>query len=773
MFKLNFKSSSFDNIICYETINMETLDKLLNSDLLRKDFSDKHRNTIYENEKQQLIEYKKQYSETMKKIKVKYTKSKGKNYGRVLPIKSLGLHNIRREIRQTLAKPYYVDIDMESAHHVILNQVSKQNNIQTPQLEYYINNRDKILQEVMHEYSVGREEAKNLFIVILYGGSFTTWKNKYNVNIELKANETIKNLDKELKYISSLITRDNEIIQNDVRENNKKNIKSSVMSFYLQELECQILQNIYNYCVENGYIINNDCVLCADGIMIKKDLFKNELLYELENNIKANTGFNIKLKVKEMNEDYIDILDNHIINNQSFELTKINKTKSEYIKDNKLKYIKFKENFEKTHCKIVSKSFYICDEDNKINTFTQKKLIESYNDLVYGYEIIEDKINGCFIEDKDKPLYFIHQWIKDPNKRKYKDMGTYPPPLICPSNIYNTWLPFDIELNKDDFEYKEDNLNIILNHIKILCNNEDIVSDYLLKWISHMVKYPAVKIGIVPWLISKEGAGKNTLFKLIEQIIGNDKYLETSTPEDEVWGKFNSIMMNKYFIFITEIGKQNQEKAEGKIKALITDKWLKIEQKGKDAINIESYHRFIVATNKTDPTYTDKNDRRKMIIRSSDELIGNKQYFDKLYKIINDEDSIKTFYNYLLKLDVKDLHLKQPPLTEYHKTISRENVCPVKEFLRYFSLTNNQDYIDIDNKDLYIQYKDFINDNGYEYALKCPQFIKKLYSTFTFNFMEEGRTKASRYKHINLSRVRQEFKKEEQEQEGDYMDFID
>ena len=36
-----------------------------------------------------------------------------------------------------------------------------------------------------------------------------------------------------------------------------------------------------------------------------------------------------------------------------------------------------------------------------------------------------------------------------------------------------------------------------------------------------------------------------------------------------------------------------------------------------------------------------------MIIRSSDELIGNKAHFDKLYAMIDDPNFIATYYNYL------------------------------------------------------------------------------------------------------------------------------
>ena len=66
-------------------------------------------------------------------------------------------------------------------------------------------------------------------------------------------------------FLISIITNDN------------YNENDSIMLFYLQEYENQILECIYSFCIENGYIINNNCVSCNDGIMIEKDKYEEEL----------------------------------------------------------------------------------------------------------------------------------------------------------------------------------------------------------------------------------------------------------------------------------------------------------------------------------------------------------------------------------------------------------------------------------------------------------------------------------------------------------------
>ena len=48
------------------------------------------------------------------------------------------------------------------------------------------------------------------------------------------------------------------------------------------------------------------------------------------------------------------------------------------------------------------------------------------------------------------------------------------------------------------------------------------------------------------------------------------------------------------------------------------------------------------------PIQTHSKDRRKLIISSSDELVGNKQYGSDYMKLVNDPKHIGAFYHYLL-----------------------------------------------------------------------------------------------------------------------------
>ena len=79
--------------------------------------------------------------------------------------------------------------------------------------------------------------------------------------------------------------------------------------------------------------------------------------------------------------------------------------------------------------------------------------------------------------------------------------------------------------------------------------------------------------------------------------------------------------------------------SEAKIKTLVTDATLLINNKGINSYPITSYYRFIITSNNEDPIKTTHDDRRNFIMRSSDELIGNMEYFNHMYQLLDDENA--------------------------------------------------------------------------------------------------------------------------------------
>jgi len=68
---------------------------------------------------------------------------------------------------------------MENSMPNILLNVCIDNNIKCKYLKKYINNRQKYINEVQQFYNVTKDDAKQLFIMLTFNGSYNSWLKKY------------------------------------------------------------------------------------------------------------------------------------------------------------------------------------------------------------------------------------------------------------------------------------------------------------------------------------------------------------------------------------------------------------------------------------------------------------------------------------------------------------------------------------------------------------------------------------------------------------------
>jgi hypothetical protein len=209
--KLNMKLSSqpckLHKCVLFEKPNLEVLDKLINSDLLKDTFHCKQTGKVYQNEKQQLIALRDSIDKKTGLLKVTYKKANGIDFGRVFAFKALAAIGLRREIRNSLFYHNMVDIDVDNCHPELCNQLCIANGIQNKYLNEYVTNRSQLLVDVQKRYNVDRDSAKTLFIILLYFGSFERWAKEHNITD--KPSEFIVNFKTELALIGDTIIKEN------------------------------------------------------------------------------------------------------------------------------------------------------------------------------------------------------------------------------------------------------------------------------------------------------------------------------------------------------------------------------------------------------------------------------------------------------------------------------------------------------------------------------------------------------------------------------------
>jgi hypothetical protein len=596
------------------------------------------------------------------------------------------------------------DIDMKNCHPVLLRYICKKHNILCPNLESYINNRDNILSEFEN-----KDEAKIMFLKSLND-------DKHNFKV---SNKTFKDFDKEMKYLQDTITSLEcyADIKNSVPNDKKYNWNGCTINRILCMYENQVLQSCISALNKRNI---NICALMFDGIMPYGYYYgDNELLEYITSYVENEfNGLEMEWAYKP-HKDTIVIPNDFVV--------------SEVVKSKPKIGVSFEtmvEEFEKTHCKVVNKSIFVKITDDGTVLMTLKQLETAYAHMSFDTYMKDGKVFVTFDDKSDTvvPQSFIKRWVSHcHNIRRYEDMDVYPNPSFCPPNILNMWSPFACEKLTTSYVKNEEGLFYILNHIRILCNNDDVVCDYFIKWIAQMIQYPEIKT-ICITLISDEGSGKGTLMKLIQKMLGSDKYYETSKPSRDVWGDFNAIMKDTFFVNLNELSKQETLQAEGVIKTLITDEAMTINQKGISQYKVKSYHRFIITTNNDDPIKTKKGDRRNLIIRSSDEKKGNTEYFDTLNAYLDDDNVIRTCYDYFKSIEGMNIFRSiKLPTTEYQEDMKGINESPIEQWLKNFVEKNcDLETITLASGRVYDTFKSWCEFNKVKYEVTSIKFAVRL-----------------------------------------------
>ena len=263
-------------------------------------------------------------------ININYIYKKSRSLGRVYPVDGVGLCQVRREIRHSLCKDIFVDIDMVNAHPVILNQTFKS---QYSMLNDYVNNREKYFKllcdhyasyGIIYDYTTpqGRELCKEFFIIVLmYFGKYSTWASNNGIPEGIPAPDFYKEFKKQMIEISLILLEQNPELALDIETEKKRtgdyeNPRGSITSWFCQEWERRILEVIYDVLKKQKLIKKDNAVLCFDGLMIlMSDLFDTEekqqcIINKCEVEVFNVLKMTIKLKVKGFDEPIsYDMLD--------------------------------------------------------------------------------------------------------------------------------------------------------------------------------------------------------------------------------------------------------------------------------------------------------------------------------------------------------------------------------------------------------------------------------------------------------------------------------
>jgi len=270
-----------------------------------------------------------------------------------------------------------------------------------------------------------------------------------------------------------------------------------------------------------------------------------------------------------------------------------------------------------------------------------------------------------------KPEIVINEFWVSPATRVYQGTAFTPKPAA--PDLLNYW----VEPHPPD---STGDASVILRHLfEVLCNSDQACYDYLVAYLAHMIQKPTEKPGVMIVLLGGQGTGKGMFFKLLRAIWPRTTLQVTDI--DQVIGRFNACLERNYAVCMDEALFAGDRKATDRLKSLVTEPHINIEQKYQPARCIDSIHRFFAASNHAHFAQVDMDDRRFVFLNVSNTHQQDSAYFGQLAAAIDDPTAIGAFVNHLENIDLTSFDVRKKPQTKEHQ---QQKLKSLQGFDRYW-----------------------------------------------------------------------------------------
>lgn len=248
----------------------------------------RYKHLPYLTELDQITKFKELYDAKLNRFQTTHSLPKHR-WGRIKPAEHLSLSVFHRPTRHSLCEEFYIDIDMKNAQPQMVNEICKMNGITNTYWIKYVKNPKKYREFIMKHHNCSKDVAKQLPIVLTFGGSYLSWI-KDNL-IDTNENNLITDIvemGNEMKAVIEIVYLSNQHIKKAVLKQDPKKwtteseAKRGVMALWGQSVERIIQETAISYLVEKKNFIIEDIIPSQDGFMILKELDYPALTTEID-----------------------------------------------------------------------------------------------------------------------------------------------------------------------------------------------------------------------------------------------------------------------------------------------------------------------------------------------------------------------------------------------------------------------------------------------------------------------------------------------------------
>lgn len=678
-------------------------------------------------------------------IKVKYSQSSNGMFTRYQSCGGLSAGNMVREIRHTIFKKKYTDIDIDNCHPVIIRWICNNMKISYNHLNTYIEDREKVFADLM-EINPDKDRAffKSMILSLNNEGL-----KAYN---GIQPTIFIVQYKREMDEIRDTIVaklykfKEKVIIQ---KPDKKDRINGSTLSNICQFVENQLLMYIVHYLKKklNQDEFNN-IILCFDGLMIPKDSDASVFIDDIQKLFK-NMGMDLKMSIKNMDSDlnldewdYDSKIKYEVLSQKEAKKNKVIVDDMVIIKEQNINFFNdddyywsdFKNDFA---AQGIFKEGYLCiaylvKNLPRVCAFVDDKVVtKKSKDTQYEVKSYEKwaKVVLCqFIHEGELCDPSLQKVISQ-NFRFFHEFNTISADFSFPRNNreFDISKPYIAKITDDC------NLSLVKEFKDLLkelyCSDNEDQLNYFWDWLTFTVKFPHLKTLVGILMISKQGCGKGFLMDfLCRYIYGSYNTVPNMNGIEQLIGEKNKLIMGKKLVCVNELSstRDTYSSNSNKVKSLITEQDCVIRPLYCDAFSVKQSTEFIMASNHINSMIMEESDRRWNVLAVSETHMNDKKFFSELHAKYYNQDFGDALYTTMMneKLTAKEWYLKTIPKSDKKdeiKNISKSSVLVFVDELREEHNTGKA----FNTAVLWTQYLEWCNTNN-EHKTKKTMFKPQL-----------------------------------------------
>ena len=603
-------------------------------------------------------------------------------YGRLYPRGGFGLEKFERKVRGTLCKDLYHDIDIVNCHPTLTIQyMKKRYDKDLPILQDYIQNREAWLERI----APTREEAKELLIKVLYGGS----TDNFDLAPLVGEIATIK------KYLSKL-PEHAELVED---TKNTRKSEDSFLALLLQTEERKCMLAMRKAFQELGWTVN---VLSDDGCMpdIRKGtLIDTATLCTIEQAILKETGYTVKLEEKPF-ESFDKLEPKEKMVNARVSLND---------------YLAMKTRFEETHFHYAPTNEIVELREDELMYMAPKDHASLYLLNGWHFNHSADDYNN------NTPFYPI--WKGDAKKRCIHTIQ------YTPSDDPAVFVrPLKFQYEKACEESPEFDPELAMKYfqdlISLTSKDVEMSREYLLNWFAHLIQKPHELPGVSLVFTGSKGIGKDTLGDFIMEFVVGEKFSENYTNNEQFFAPHDSGRDGKFLVKLEEADRKLCMEKSAFLKGLITGRNTKYNPKGKKEITTPNIARYIFTTNEANPFDTADGERRFAYFDCDPKYKGDHLYWANLRKALFNKQAGKVIGEMLVARNISNFLPMKFPETDYFKMISAAEKTAEEIFLD--DPESGWDGLSSTATNLFRAYQTYCSEKGLKYVDNVMTFGRRL-----------------------------------------------